>query len=198
MLQLGELSAKICSPALQITPRRSFCPYKKLHPLICGANLREWSFLFSDCLQRNFSLSSSVQPADQFKCHFMFQHKRLINGEEYQPAGGGSHRGYDLRCERIEYLPYRISVLHLLPRYAPRTENPPGRCQHCGKVVLVDDCGKVSAVAGMLHHTDPAQIPQYSTHRLRCAFLVYICCLSGIDAERIGLPALPIIFKPNL
>jgi hypothetical protein len=89
MLQLGELSAKICSPALQITPRRSFCPYKKLHSLICGANLREWSFLFSDCLQRDFSL--------QFKCHFMFQHKRLINGEEYQPAGGGSHRGYDLR-----------------------------------------------------------------------------------------------------
>ena len=56
----------------------------------------------------------------------MLQHKRLINGEEYQPAGGGSHRGYDLRCERIEYFPYRISVLHLLPRYAPRTENPPG------------------------------------------------------------------------
>ena len=55
-----------------------------------------------------------------------------------------------------------------------------------------------SAVAGILHHTDPAQIPQYSTHRLRCAFLVYICRLSGIDAERIGLPALPIIFKPNL
>lgn len=55
----------------------------------------------------------------------MFQHKRLINGEEYKPAGGGSHRGYDLRCERIEYFPYRISVLHLLPRYAPRTENPP-------------------------------------------------------------------------
>lgn len=32
------------------------------------------------------------------------------------------------------YLPYRISVLHLLPRYAPRTENPPGRCQHCDEV----------------------------------------------------------------
>lgn len=96
------------------------------------------------------------------------------------------------------YLPYRIAVLHLLPRYAPRTENPPGRCQHRGKVVLVDDRGKVSAVAGILHHTDPAEIPQYSTHRLRCAFLVYICRLSGIDAERIGLPDLPIIFKPNL
>ena len=38
-----------------------------------------------------------------------------------------------------------------------------------------------TAVAGILHHTDPAQIPQYSTHRLRCAFLVYICCLPGID-----------------
>ena len=66
-----------------------------------------------------------MQPADQFKCHFMFQHKRLINGEEYKPAGGGGHRGYDLRCERIEYLPYRISVLYLLPRYAPRTANLP-------------------------------------------------------------------------
>lgn len=41
---------------------------------------------------------------------------------------------YDLSCERIEYFPYRIAVLHLLPRYAPRTENPPGRCQHCDEV----------------------------------------------------------------
>lgn len=71
------------------------------------------------------TLSSGVQPADQFECHFMFQHKRLIHGKEYKPAGSGGHRGYDLRCEGVKDLPYRISVLHLLPRYAQRAENPP-------------------------------------------------------------------------
>lgn len=88
-----------------------------------------------------------------------------------------------------------VIVFHLLPRYAQCVENPACRGQHRGKVILVDGRREITAVAGVFHYADTAQIPQYRTDGLCRAVFVYVGCFLGIEAKGIGLPYLPVVVQ---